>query len=74
MPQPRRMSFPGRSRRGRRDSLPDDNGPSPLRSVPPGTTTDDARPLPKSTRGWLLALVFSLVVWGAVAALLIWLI
>ena len=74
MAQPRRVSFPGRSRRGRSEQLKDETGSSPLRSVPPGTTADQVPPLPKATRGWLLALLVSLLVWGAIAALLVWLI
>lgn len=74
MAQPRRVPFPGRSRRGKGDQTPADPGPPPLRTVPPGTTADEVPPLPKATRGWLLALVVSLVVWGAVLAIILWLI
>lgn len=73
MPQPRRVSIPGRSRRARGDQLQADPGPPPLRTVPPGTTADEVPPLPKATRGWLLALLVSLVVWGAIVALVFWL-
>lgn len=72
MAQPRRVPFPGRSRRGSGHQPQPDPGPAPLRAVPPGTTADDAPPLPKATRGWLLALVVSLVVWGAVLAIILW--
>ena len=74
MPQPRRVPFPGRSRRGRGDRLHPEAAPPPLRPVPPGTNADDVPPLPKATRGWLLALVVSLVVWAAVLAVVLWLV
>lgn len=74
MAQPRRVPFPGRSRRGRGEHLQREAAPPPLRPVPPGTASDQVPPLPKATRGWLLALVVSLVVWAAVLAVVLWLI